>query len=217
MSSTPTAGCGRGLWLWLEVMLEGVPTVQSPPDSPEATGEYPERPMEESEEAKEDEYPGEAVAATDVEEMPTLETDEALAELDATLNEAGNEGEEEPETLAEEDINEAAQEIKDNPTLHLSLGLTDPYWASMAQAVGVRKLHEYEAYKNNRWRSQVISYGKLAAQFGINKDQLQEVSVMGKLWQRPKKHKARQDERVVEFKQQLKVEGGPTTSQQGAT
>ena len=29
--------------------------------------------------------------------------------------------------------------------LHLALGLTEPYWASMALVVGVRKLHEYEA------------------------------------------------------------------------
>ena len=66
--------------------------------------------------------------------------------------------------------------------LHLALGLTEPYWASMALAVGVRKLHEYEVLKNNWRRSQVISYGRLGAWFGINKDHLQEVSVMGKLW-----------------------------------
>ena len=58
----------------------------------------------------------------------------------------------------------------------------------------------------------VISYCKLVARFGINKDQLQEVSVMGKLQQRPKKHKAEQDKRVVELKHRLEAEGGPTTS-----
>ena len=74
--------------------------------------------------------------------------------------------------------------------LHLALGLTEPYWASMALVVRVRKLHEYEVLKNNRRRSQVICYGRLAALFGINKDQLQEVTVVGRLWQRPKKQKA---------------------------
>ena len=85
--------------------------------------------------------------------------------------------------------------------LHLALGLTEPYWASMALVVGVRKLHEYKALKNNWRRSQVLSYGRLAAHHGMRKDQLQEISVMGKLWQRPKKCKAEQDERVVVFKQ----------------
>ena len=55
--------------------------------------------------------------------------------------------------------------------------------------------------KNNRRRSQVLSYSRLAAHYGMRKDQLQEISVMGKLWQRPKKHKVEQDERVVVFKQ----------------
>ena len=71
----------------------------------------------------------------------------------------------------------------------------------MALAVGVRKLHEYEALKNNQRRSEVLYYGRLAAHYDVRKDQLQEVSVMGKLWQRPKKCKARKDERVVVFKQ----------------
>ena len=47
----------------------------------------------------------------------------------------------------------------------------------------------------------MLSYGWLASCYGVKKDQLQEVLVMGKLWQRPKKHKAEQDERVVVFKQ----------------
>ena len=85
--------------------------------------------------------------------------------------------------------------------LHLALGLTEPYSASMALAVGVQKLHKYEALKNNQRRSQVLSYGRLVAHYGMRKDQLQEVLVMGKLWQRPKKRKAEQDERVVVFKQ----------------
>ena len=113
-------------------------------------------------------------------------------------------------------MREVAQCIKDDPMLHLALGLTEPYWASMALAVGVQKLHEYKALKNNRRRSQVLSYGRLADHYGMKKDQLQEVSVVGKLWQRPKKHKAKQDERVVVFKQQPESEGYPTTSLQDA-
>ena len=122
-----------------------------------------------------------------MDEMPPLEEDEAIAELDAAIDEAGDEGEEGPKPLDKADIREVAQHIKDDPMLHLVLGLTEPYWASMALAVGVRKLHKYEALKNNRRRSQVLSYGRLAACYSVRKDQLQEVSVMGKLWQRPKK------------------------------
>ena len=38
--------------------------------------------------------------------------------------------------------------------------------------VGVQKLHEYEALKNNRRRSQVLSCSKLVACYDMNKDQL---------------------------------------------
>ena len=122
--------------------------------------------------------------------MPPLGEEEAIAELDEAIDEAGDEGEEEPEPLDEVDIGEVAHRIKDDPTLHLVLGLTDPYWASMALAVGVRKLHEYQAHKNNWKRSQVLSYGRLANCYSVNKDQLQEILVMGKLQQKPKKCKA---------------------------
>ena len=201
MGRTPIIGRGRGLWRWSEVMPEGVPTVRSPPDSPKVTGEPKGRPMEETEVVREVDCPSETAAVVDLDEMPPLEEDEAIAELDAAIDEAGDKGEEGSKPLDKADIREAAGCIKDDPMLHLALGLTKPYWASMALAVGVRKLHEYEALKNNRRRSQVLSYGRLVARYGMRKDQLQEVSVVGKLWQRPKKHKAKQDKRVVVFKQ----------------
>ena len=133
--------------------------------------------------------------------MPPLEQEEMIVELDVAIDEAGDEVEEEPEPLDEADMAEVAHHIKDDLTLHLALGLTKPYWASMALAVGVHKLHEYQAHKNHRKGSQVLSYGKLATRYEVNKDQLQEISVIGKLQQKPKKHKARQDERVVVLKQ----------------
>ena len=201
MGSTPIVGRGRDLWQWLEVMPEGVPMVGSPPDSPKVTGEPMGRPMEETEAVREVDCPSQTVAVVDLDEMPPLEEDEAIAELDAAIDKAGDKGKEGPEPLDEADIREVARCIKDDPMLHLALGLTEPYWASVALAVGVRKLHEYEALKNNRRRSQVLSYGRLVACYGMRKDQLQEVSVMGKLWQRPKKRKARKDERVMVFKQ----------------
>ena len=201
MGSTPIIGWGRGLWWWSEVIPEGVPTVRSPPDSPKVTREPTGRPMEETEAAREVDCPSETAAVVDLDKMPPLEEDEAIAELDAAIDEAGDKGEEGPEPLDEVDIREVALHIKDDPMLHLALGLTEPYWASMALAVGVQKLHEYEGLKNN-WRgSQVLSYGRLVAYYSMRKDQLQEVSVMGKLWQRPKKCKAEQDKRVVVFKQ----------------
>ena len=175
--------------------------VRSPPDSPKVTGEPMGRPMEETEVAREVNCPSETAVVVDLDKMPPLEEDEAIAELDAVIDEAGDKREEGPEPLDEADIREAARCIKDDPMLHLALGLTDPYWASMALAAGVRKLHEYKALKNNRRRSQVLSYGRLVARYSVRKDQLQEVSVMGKLRQRHKKHKAEQDERVVVFKQ----------------
>ena len=65
MGSTPIIGWGRGLWRWSEVMLEGVPTVRSPPDSPKVTGEPTGRPMEEKEAAGEVNCPSETVAVVD--------------------------------------------------------------------------------------------------------------------------------------------------------
>ena len=214
--STPIVGWGRGLRQWSELFLEGVPPIGSPTDSPKTAKEILARPMEKAGAASKIDSPGESSMTADWDEMPPLGEEEAIVELDAAIDKAGDEGEEEPEPLDEADIKEAAHHIKDNPMLHLALGLTNPYWASMALAVGVRKLHEYQAHKNHRKRSQVLSYGKLANHYGVNKDQLQEISVVGKLRQKPKKHKARQDERVVVFKQQLGSEGHPTTSQQDA-
>ena len=57
----------------------------------------------------------------------------------------------------------------------------------------------------------MLSYSRLAAHYDVSKDQLQEVSVVGKLLQRPKKCKTRQDERVVVFKQRPELDY-PTTS-----
>ena len=182
-------------------MPEGVPMVRSPPDSPKVTGGPTGRPMEETEVAGEGDCPSETAAVVNLNEMPPLEEDEAIVELDAAIDKAGDEGEEGPEPLDEADIREVARCIKDDPMLHLALGLTEPYWASMALVVGVWKLHKYEALKNNRRRSQVLSYSRLVAHYGMRKDQLQEVSVMGKLRQRPKKRKAGQDQRLVVFKQ----------------
>ena len=201
MDSTPIMVWGRGLQQWSEVFPEGVPPIGSPLDSPKAAKEPMARPMQEAGAARKIDSPGETSATADWDKMPPLEEEEVIAELDAGIDEAGDEGEEGPKLLDEADIGEAAQHIKDNPTLHLALGLTDPYWASMALAVGVQKLHEYQAHKNNQKRSQVLSYRRLADRYSINKDQLQEVSVMGKLQQKPKKCNARQDKRVVVFKQ----------------
>ena len=198
--STPIVGWGRGLRQRSEIFPEGVPLIGSPTDSPKTAEETLARPMEEAGVASKIDSPGESTMA-DWDEMPPLGEEEAIVELDAAIDEARDKGEEEPKPLDEVDIGEAAHRIKDDPMLHLALGLTDPYWASMALAVSVRKLHEYQAHKSNRKRSQVLSYGRLANCYGINKDQLQEISVLGKLRQKPKKHKAGQDERVVVFKQ----------------
>ena len=199
--SIPIMGQGRGLRRWSEIFLEGVPPIGSPTDSPKTAEETLARPMEEAGVASKINCPGESSTMADWDKMPPLGEEEVIAELDAAIDEAGDEGEEEPEPLDEVDIGEAAHHIKDDPTLHLALGLTDPYWASMALAVGVQKLHKYQAHKNNQKRSQVLSYSRLVNHYGVNKDQLQEILVVGKLQQKPKKHKAGQDERVVVFKQ----------------
>ena len=114
MGSTPIVGQGRGLWRWLEVMPEGVPTVRSPPDSPKVTGEPTGRSMEETEVAREVDCPSETAAVVDLDEMPPLEEDEAIVELDAAIDEAGDEGEEGSKPLDEVDIREAAWHIKDD-------------------------------------------------------------------------------------------------------
>ena len=159
--STPIVGRGRGLRWWSEIFPEGVPLIGSPTDSPKAAEETLAKPMEEVGAVSEIDSPGETSMTADRNEMPPLEEEEAIVELDAAIDEVGDEGEEEPEPLDEVDIKEVAHHIKDDPTLNLALGLTDPYWASMALAVSVWKLHEYQAHRNHRKRSQVLSYGKL--------------------------------------------------------
>ena len=62
--------------------------VRSSPDSPKATGEPTGRPMEEAEVAGEVNCPSETAAVVDLNEMPPLEEDEAIAELDAVIDEA---------------------------------------------------------------------------------------------------------------------------------
>ena len=209
-------GRGRGLRHWSEIFPEGVPPIGSPTDSSKTTEEPLAEPMEEAGAASKIDSPGKASMTAKWDKMLPLEEEEVIVELDAAIDEAGDEEEEEPKPLDEADIAEAAHRIKDNPMLHLALGLTEPYWASMVLAVGVRKLQEYQAHKNHQKRSQVLSYGKLANRYGVNKDQLQKTSVVGKLWQKPKKHKAGQDERVVVLKQRPGSEDHPTTSRQGA-
>ena len=179
--STPIMGWGRGLQRWSKVFLEGVPPIGSPTDSPKTAKKNPARPIEEAGAASKIDSPGETSTTADQDEMPSLEEEEAIVELDAAIDEGGDEEEEEPKPLDEADIGEVAHRIKDDPTLHLALGLTDSYWASMVLAVSVWKLHKYQAHKNNLKRSQVLSYGRLANHYGVNKDQLQEISVMGKL------------------------------------
>ena len=217
MDSTPVVGRGRGLRHWSEIFPEGVTPIGSPTDSSKTTEEPPAEPMEEAGAASKIDSPVKASMMVKWDKMPPLEEEEAIAELDAAIDEAGDEEEEEPEPLDEEDIVEVVHHIKDNPTLHLVLGLTETYWASMALAVSVRKLHEYQAHKNHQKQSQVLSYGKLVTRYEVNKDQLQEILVIRKLWQKSKKCKAGQDERVVVLKQQLGLADHPTTLRQGAS
>ena len=147
--STPIVGQGRGLWWWSEIFPEDVPLIGSPTDSPKAAKETPVKPMEEAGAANKIDSPGETSMTADRNKMPPLEEEEAIAELDAAIDKAGDEEEEEPEPLDEADIAKAAHHIKDDLTVHLVLGLTEPYWASMALAVDVRKLHEYQTHKNH--------------------------------------------------------------------
>ena len=150
MDSTPFVGQGRGLWHWSEIFLEGVPLIGSPTDSSRSTEEPPAEPMEAAGAASKINSPVKTSMTDKWDKMPPLEEEEVIAELDAAIDEAGDEEEEEPKPLDEADITEAAHHIKDDPTLHLALGLPEPYWASMALAIGVQKLHEYQAHKNNK-------------------------------------------------------------------
>ena len=209
--STSVVERGRGLRHWSEIFLEGVPPIGSLTDSSRSTKEPPA----EAGAASKIGSPVKTSMTGKWDKMPPREEEEVIAELDAAIDKAGDEEEEEPKPLDEADITEAAHHIKDDPMLHLALGLTEPYWASMALAISVQKLHEYQAYKNHQKQSQVLSYGKLATRYEVNKDQLQEISVIGKLQQKSKKRKAGQDDRVVVLKQQPGSEDHPTTSSQG--
>ena len=143
-------GRGRGLQHWSEIFPEGVPLIGSPTDSSRPTEEPPAEPMEEAGAASKIDSPVKALMMFKWDKMPPLEEEEVIAELDTAIDEAGDEEEEEPKPLDEADIAEMAHCIKDDPMLHLALGLTKPYWASMALAVSVHKLHKYQAHKNHR-------------------------------------------------------------------
>ena len=80
-------------------------------------------------------------------------------------------------------------------------------------AVRVQKLQEWENVHGTRKRGHVISYGKLAAQFGLAKKELQEVSVAGKLCQKPHKEKAAWDKKATQDQWQfvIKQAGEETT------
>ena len=71
--------------------------------------------MEEAGVASKIDSPGETSMKADRDEMPPLEEEEAIAELDAAIDEAGDEGEKEPKPLDEADIGEAVHHIKDDP------------------------------------------------------------------------------------------------------
>ena len=161
MDSPPVVGWGGGLRHWLETLPEGVPPIGSPTDSSRSTKKPPAEPMEEAGAASKIDSPVKTLTMDKWDKMPPLEEEEVIVELDAAINEAGDEEEEELEPLDEADITEAAHHIKDDPTLHLAFGLTEPYWARMALAISVWKLHEYQAHKNHRKQSQVLSYGKV--------------------------------------------------------
>ena len=68
--------------------------------------------MEEAGAASEINSPGETSMTADRNEKPPLEEEEAIAELDAAIDEAGDEEEEEPEPLDEADIAKVAHCIK---------------------------------------------------------------------------------------------------------
>ena len=65
--------------------------------------------MEETEVVREVDCPSETAAVADLDEMPPLEEDEAMAELDVAIDMAGDEGEEGLKPLDEADINGVAR------------------------------------------------------------------------------------------------------------
>ena len=131
-------GWGRGLRHWSEIFPEGVTPIGSPTDCSRSTEEPSAEPMEEAGAASKIDSPVKTPMTDKWDKMPPLEEEEEIAELDAAIDEAGDEEEEEPKLLDEADIAEAAHRIKDDLTLHLALWLTETYSACMALAIGVR-------------------------------------------------------------------------------
>ena len=73
---------------------EGVSLIGSPTDSPKTAKETPARPMEEAGAASKINSPGETSTMANWDKMPPLEEEEVIAELDAAIDEAGDEREE---------------------------------------------------------------------------------------------------------------------------
>ena len=162
--------------------------------------EIPEIPIDEldEEEAERAQKPPplEDISEDEEEESMAVEDKE---ELDAAIEAAG----EEAEIIEEEDLDHIqgmAETAKHSPHMQEIMGIKNPIIMGYVYAAGLRKVQELELVLGRREKKDLLSYSKLAYRFNVDKKELQECCVEGKLKATGKRKHPRQDKRLVKFR-----------------
>ena len=172
----------------------GVEIPETPVDEPceEEAGQVPKLPL--LEDITEDEEE-EGMAVEDKEE------------LDGAIEAAG----EEAETIEEEDIDRIrvmAESAKHSPHMQELMGIKNPIIMGYVYAAGLRKVQELELVHGEREKKDLLSYSKLAYRFNVDKKELQECCVAGKLKVAGKRKHPKQDKPIVKFRKNTKDDPG---------
>ena len=163
----------------------GVEIPEIPVDEPyeEEAGQEPKLPLLED------------ITEDEEEESMAVEDKE---ELDVAIEAAG----EESETVEEEDLDHIrgmAESAKQSPHMKELMGIKNPIIMGYVYTAGLRKVQELELVHGKREKKDLLSYSKLAWRFNVDKKELQECCVAGKLKAADKRKHPKQDKRIVKF------------------
>ena len=161
--------------------------------------EIPEIPVDELDEEEAER----ALKPPPLEDISEDEEEESMAvedkeELDAAIEAAG----EGAETIKEEDLDSIrgmAETAKHSPYMQELMGIKNPIIMGYVYAAGLRKVQELELVLGRREKKDLLSYSKLAYRFNVDKKELQECCVAGKLKAVGKRKHPKQDKRIVKF------------------
>ena len=180
--------------------------------------EIPEIPVNELDEEEAEQ----ALKPPPLEDITEDEEEESIAvedkeELDAAIEAAR----EEAETIEGEDLDRIhgmAETAKHSPYMQELMGIKNPIIMGYVYAAGLRKVQELELVHGEREKKDLLSYSKLAYRFNVDKKELQECCVVGKLKATGKRKHPKQDKRIMKFRKNTKDDpsAGPSSSQPAA-